>query len=185
VLPDLGKGSDGPKIESVLPDVGKESWKGALMTPRNGALAALGLAILLAIFGMMNNRPARESPRERKVAPTIAADGSFSVGDKKYYRVVADDPSRDTGNKACAQAGKTCVGYTALDLDVCLAFHQGAQTQSDLDGSKAGFYCNGAPQGGVCAKEANTCHICPKCNLNMECHTEIKDLYRETFVQCE
>ena len=53
-----------------------------------------------------------------------------------------------------------------------------------MNGSKAGYYCDGAPQGGACANEKNTCHICPNCNVNADCNSQIGDLYREMYVEC-
>ncbi|HJV32579.1 MAG TPA: hypothetical protein VJ694_00985 [Patescibacteria group bacterium] len=180
VLPDLGKGSDGPAIPSVIPDIGKASWRKP--DPR---LAALGLAVLAAVLGlfMLAQKKNPEAPKAPQAV--IGADGSYDLDGKKYYRVVSTDPAGDTGNEVCARAGKTCVGYTALTQSVCMAFHPGATPSEDFNGSKAGFYCDGAPQGGICAQESNTCHICPACNLNMECDTVIGDLYRETFVECK
>ena len=112
------------------------------------------------------------------------SDQPYKYKNKLYYKVSSSDPAMDTGKEVCAKAGLSCVGYTALTTDVCKGFHPGAKTVSDANGSKAGFYCDGSPQGGVCAKETDTCHICPTCNLNMDCDTQIGDLYRETFVEC-
>lgn len=188
VLPDLGKGSDAPPIESVLPDIGKESYRTPAPNQKTllaaGAVAmvlALGAFALFRGDGDSSVTPDGPAP----AAAVIGADGSYEHDGTKYYRVVSDDPSGDTGNEVCARVGKTCVGYTALTQAVCLAFHPGATPSEDFNGSKAGFYCNGAPQGGICGQESNTCHICPKCNLNMECDTVIGDLYRETFVECK
>lgn len=103
----------------------------------------------------------------------------------KYYVVKSTDPTGDTGNEVCAKAGKKCVGYTDLTVGTCMKHHPGALTSSDFNGSKAGFYCDGPPQGGVCAQERGTCHICPACNINMDCGMEIGVLYRETYVECQ
>lgn len=114
----------------------------------------------------------------------VDADSAIADGNT-YYVVRSTDPTGDTGNEVCAKHGKTCLGYTVFSTSLCQAFHPGAQVSSDWDGSKAGFYCNGPPQGGVCAKERDTCHICPQCNVNMDCAMEIGVLYRETYVQCK
>lgn len=185
VIPDLGWKPE-KKIDSVLPDVGPGSWNKA--TPQ---MKALGLGVLLlllagAYWGLSGgNKGGQPAPKAAPAAAKLDADGAFGMDGKKYYRVISNDDTRNTGDKACALVGKKCVGYTALNLDVCMAFHPGAQPSTDYNGSKAGFFCNGAPQGGVCAQESNTCHICPQCNLNMECSTVIGDLYRETFVECK
>ena len=104
--------------------------------------------------------------------------------DKNYYIVTSADPAQNSGNKVCALVGKTCVGYTGYTTDVCKQVHKSAAIKSDANGSKAGFYCDGAPQGGVCANEKDTCHICPNCNVNATCETQIGDLYREMYVEC-
>ena len=115
----------------------------------------------------------------------INSDGSVSLGAIKYYRVVSTDPTGGTGDKVCAKIGKKCLGYTDTTLSSCLAFHPDAASVSDFDGSKSGFYCDGTPQSGVCAREKNTCHVCPKCGMNMHCDEVIGLLYRETFVECK
>ena len=196
-------------IESVLDDIGPKTYDKpgtgvqygigfkTVMTPAlKKALIAIalgftvvGLSYLLNMPGADDEKNSGNNEANNSVVPfselSRDADGGLPFDGKKYYAVRADEPSGDTGNEVCAKAGKSCVGYTALDLGVCLAFHPGAQESKDFNGSKAGFYCNGAPQGGICAKEVNTCHICPECNLNMDCDTVIGDLYRETFVECK
>jgi hypothetical protein len=109
---------------------------------------------------------------------------SVTSDDKTYYIVDASNPDMNTGNKVCAAAGAKCVGYTDFTTNACKAAHKNAAIKSDANGSKAGFYCDGAPQGGVCANEKNTCHICPNCNVNATCETQIGDLYREMYVEC-
>src|SRR6185295_16013287 len=113
----------------------------------------------------------------------LAKPQSYQYDGKTYYVVTSTDKSMDSGNEVCAMMGKQCVGYSALTTDVCKQAHKNALTRSDANGSKAGFYCDGAPQGGVCANEKNTCHICPNCNVNADCSTQIGDLYREMYVQ--
>ena len=107
-----------------------------------------------------------------------------SEGGKTYYVVSAVDPTHDSGAEVCALVGKSCVGYTAFTTNACKQAHPSAASKSDMNGSKAGFYCDGSPQGGVCAREQNTCHICPTCNVNATCETQIGDLYREMYVEC-
>ena len=139
------------------------------------------LIFILACQQAAQNQKAPATPSEARKNP----DGSISLGTIKYYAVKSTDPTGDTGDKVCAKIGKKCLGYTDLTLSSCLAFHPDAASVSDLDGSKPGFYCDGSPQSGVCAREKNTCHICPKCGLNMHCDEVVGLLYRETFVECK
>ncbi len=150
-----------------------------------GAVVVLAVIVLFTKGGSPAKAPDTGGKAETPSSARINSDGSVSLGVKTYYAVKSTDPTGDTGNKVCAKVGKKCMGYTDLTLSACLAFHPDAASASDLDGARAGFYCNGTPQGGICAKEMNTCHICPKCNLNMECETVVGDLYRETFVECK
>jgi hypothetical protein len=136
---------------------------------------------ILAGCGGSSTAPQNETPSQARVN----ADGSINLGVKAMYEVKATDPAGDTGNKVCARVGKQCVGYTDFTLSSCLAFHPSAASVSDLDGSRAGFWCNGLPQGGVCAQEVNTCHICPQCNTNMDCTTQAGTLYASMFVECQ
>lgn len=114
----------------------------------------------------------------------LAKPQSVVEGGKTYYVVTSADPAQNSGTKVCASMGKQCMGYTAFTTNVCKQAHPSAATKSDMNGSKAGFYCDGSPQGGVCAQEKNTCHICPNCNVNADCGTQIGDLYREMYVEC-
>lgn len=139
-----------------------------------------GIIFVSACAGQQTKQ-AQQTPASARINP----DGSISLGVNNYYAVKSTDPTGDTGDKVCAKAGKKCMGYTDLTLSSCLAFHPDAASVSDLDGSKPGFYCDGLPQGGVCAREKNTCHICPACGINMQCDTVVGDLYRETFVECK
>ena len=77
---------------------------------------------------------------------------------KTYYVVTSTDPAMDTGKEVCALVGAQCVGYTGFTNDICKKANPSAATRSDMNGSKAGFYCDGTPQGGVCTNEKNTCH---------------------------
>lgn len=116
--------------------------------------------------------------------PVQALSGPIVYGGKNYYAVNSADPTENTGAKVCAKAGATYIGFTARTTDVCKAFHPSAAVTSGMDGSSTGFYCNGAPQQGVCAKQVNTCNICPACNLNVDANTDISDQYREMYVEC-
>jgi hypothetical protein len=101
-----------------------------------------------------------------------------------FYVVNSADPTENTGAKVCAKAGYPYIGFTAKTTDVCKLFHPSAAVMSGMDGSSTGFYCNGAPQGGICAKQTDTCNICPACNLNVDANTDISDQYREMYVEC-
>lgn len=114
----------------------------------------------------------------------LAKPQAVVSGGKTYHIVTATDPAMDTGNEVCKAVGKTCVGYTAFNTNACKKAHPDAATKSDMNGSKAGFYCDGAPQGGVCANEKNTCHICTNCNVGVTCDESIGGLYREMYVEC-
>lgn len=112
------------------------------------------------------------------------APRSVEYDGKTYYVVTSTDPATDTGDEVCALAGAQCVGYTGFTNEICKKANPSAATKSDMNGSKASFYCDGAPQGGACATEKETCHICPSCNVNADCGTQIGDLYREMYVEC-
>ena len=104
---------------------------------------------------------------------------------KTYYVVSADDPTGNTGNEACTKAGKACVGYTAYSTEVCKYFHPTASVTTTVNGSKTGFYCNGPPQTGLACESAfDNCQICPQCNVNANCGTDIGGLFREMYVEC-
>lgn len=118
------------------------------------------------------------------VGVAYAKPQSVTHGGKTYYVVTSTDSAVDTGTEVCASMGKQCLGYTGKSNDICKRLHKDAGTKSDSNGSSAGFYCNGAPQGGVCANEINTCHICPNCNVGVTCDERIGGLYREMFVEC-
>jgi hypothetical protein len=85
----------------------------------------------------------------------------------------------------CAKLNAQCVGYTNFSNDVCKKFHPNATSIESVNGSKAGFYCNGAPQKGLaCETMKNTCQVCPACNVNADCNTQIGDQFREMYVEC-
>jgi len=83
------------------------------------------------------------------VSSAQAAPKGIEYKGKTYYTVTSQDKTEDTGNEVCAKVGKTCVGYTGYTNDICKKAHPDAATKSDMNGSKAGFYCDGAPQGGA------------------------------------
>jgi len=115
-----------------------------------------------------------------------AVDGPYTgTGGYDYYVVNATIPAEDTGDEVCAAVGLTCIGYTLYDETVCQQVHPGATVDNtQVSGSKASFYCDGAPQGGVCAGLTNTCATCPTCNVGVSCSEPIGGLYREMYVQC-
>jgi PGF-pre-PGF domain-containing protein len=117
--------------------------------------------------------------------PVLALTGPINYQGRTYYVVNANELTENTGIKVCEKAGKAYVGFTALTTDICTLVHPSAKVTSGMDGSRTGFYCNGAPQGGICAKQADTCNICPACNLNVDANTVIGDQYREMYVECQ
>ncbi len=119
------------------------------------------------------------------VAFAVAAPSSAVFGGKTYYVVNGNSTTANTGEKVCASIGKTCVGYTGFTNNICKIFHPNAKTLVSVNGSKAGFYCDGAPQKGLaCEKTLNTCQVCPACNVNMDCKTAIGTQFREMYVEC-
>jgi hypothetical protein len=119
-------------------------------------------------------------------AAAAATPASMTVGGKTYYKVTSTDATQDSGKEVCALVGKTCVGYSNLSSNaVCKAFHPTAKSVTSVNGSKAGFYCDGAPQKGLaCEKFKNTCEVCPACNVNADCNTAIGQQFREMYVEC-
>ncbi len=153
-----------------------------------GAVVVVGLGVYLVTAhpATKNVAPGAGTVAEMAASESTSTPlGSVALGNTTYYRVLGNDPTRDTGTKVCAAVGKACVGYTDYSVESCLKFHPSAATVADLDGAKAGFYCNGPPQSGVCAREINTCHICRECGINMYCDMNVGTLYRETFVECK
>lgn len=116
--------------------------------------------------------------------PVLAVSGPVIYQGKYYYKVNSAEPTEDTGAKVCAKVGTEYIGFTALTTDVCKSFHPSAAVTQGVDGSNTGFYCNGPPQKGKCARETNTCDICPACNLNVDSTTVISDQYNEMYVEC-
>ncbi|MEK6958852.1 MAG: hypothetical protein AABW59_02285 [archaeon] len=116
---------------------------------------------------------------------TISTD-SYSLNGKNYYIVKSDDSAGDTGTEVCQNLGKQCVGYTATSTSVCTYFYPTASVVSNsVNGSKSPYYCNGAPQKDLaCENTYNTCAVCPACNVNIDCDTEIGTQFRAMFVEC-
>ena len=117
---------------------------------------------------------------------SAAAPASVQSGGKTYYMVNGLDTKMDSGNEVCSSIGKKCVGYTSLSSNtVCKMFHPKAKDLKSVNGSKSGFFCNGAPQKGLaCEKTMNTCQVCPTCNVNADCSTAIGQQFREMYVEC-
>ncbi|MEK6958333.1 MAG: hypothetical protein AABW99_05135 [archaeon] len=114
-----------------------------------------------------------------------AAGSCYTYNGKTYCVVTSTDSAKNTGNEVCVSVGKTCVGYTAYTTDVCKYFHPSASVTTTVNGSKAGFYCNGPPQTGLACESAfNNCQVCPACNVNVTCGEEIGGLFREMYVEC-
>ncbi len=138
----------------------------------------IAFVLLLAGLGVYF---ARRTP----VSPTPSM---LTIHGKTYYVVKANDVNMNSGDKVCASHGLTCVGYKTYGTnDVCKAFHPTAATMVSVNGSKAGFYCDGAPQQGLaCEGIRNTCEVCPACNENRDCSTDLTALnqIREAYVEC-
>ena len=111
---------------------------------------------------------------------------------RTYCKVDGNNLAIDTGNEVCDAINLTCAGYTWEDdsvagiagNEVCLAFHPGANQNFSSSGDRSGVYCDGSPQGGVCASLIDTCHVCPACTAIVDCGTPIGGLYAEMFVEC-
>lgn len=114
-----------------------------------------------------------------------SSNSCYTVNGKTYCIVTSTDSAKDTGKEVCESMGKTCVGYTNFDNSVCKYFHPSASETQSVNGSKSGFYCNGAPQTGLaCASAMNNCQVCPQCNVNVTCDEPIGGLFREMYVEC-
>ncbi|MDO8646941.1 MAG: hypothetical protein Q7R70_00810 [Candidatus Diapherotrites archaeon] len=135
------------------------------------------------VFFFNNSQPVNDQP---KPAPIQAEPTDCKIVNGKTYCVVSStDSSKNTGNKVCKSFGKTCVGYTDFSNESCKSFHPTASATTSVNGSKAGFYCNGPPQTGLaCEKAANNCQVCPACNVNADCDYDISGFFREMFVEC-
>ncbi len=121
-------------------------------------------------------------------ANVAAAPLSVQFNGNTYYLVNGNDPKMDTGDEVCASIKMKCVGYKSINTNsICKLFHPNAKELVSVNGSKAGFYCNGAPQTGLaCGKMMNTCQVCPACNLNEAetCSQPIGKHFREMYVWC-
>lgn len=118
------------------------------------------------------------------VSTAAAVQGPFNANGKEYYVVTADDPTEDSGLEVCAKVGKTCVGYTNADSTVCKQVHPNAADLTSASGDASGTYCDGSPQTGVCANNADTCLTCPTCTTGIQCQDAIGNLYKEAYVEC-
>ena len=118
------------------------------------------------------------------IAPITAPPQVYNYLGREYYVVSSEDPTGDTGNEVCAKVGKICIGYTDETDSVCRFFHTDARISSSMDGDRAGVYCDGPPQTGVCANKYRYCHTCPDCTNTVDCATPIGNLYHEMFVEC-
>jgi hypothetical protein len=119
---------------------------------------------------------------------TSAPAASVQFNGNTYYIVNGNNPNLNTGNKVCASVGKQFLGYKSINTNgVCQVAHPTARTLVSVNGSKAGFYCNGAPQQGLaCAAYKNTCEVCPNCNLNeaADGNQSITQHFAEMYVWC-
>jgi len=113
-----------------------------------------------------------------------ALTGPLNYNGKEYYVVTSTDSTEDSGDEVCAKAGKNCIGYSETTDAVCKLAHTGATSSSSSSGDKSGVYCNGAPQGGVCAGLTDDCHACPACTATVKCNQAIGGLYREMYAEC-
>lgn len=122
-------------------------------------------------------------------ASLAMAAESVKFSGNTYYKVDGNNPAMDSGDEVCKSMNMKCLGYKSIDTNsICKLFHPNAKELISVNGSKAGFYCNGAPQTGLaCGKMMNTCQVCPKCNLNeaASCSNTIGGHFREMYVFCE
>ncbi len=144
--------------------------------PRSLQAALLSSSIVLLgvfLFG----------PTSFAAVPTVQFNGNT------YYKVDGNNPALDSGDEVCKSMGKKCVGYKSVNTNnICKLFHPTAKELISVNGSRAGFYCDGAPQQGLaCAKVKNTCQVCPNCNMNEaeKCSNTIGQHFREMYVFCE
>ena len=139
------------------------------MCMKHPPLFILVLAFLFAVFGAYG---AQAKPQ------------AVDYNGRTYYVVISADATENTGNEVCAKAGKRCIGYTGFTNDICKQVHPDAVGVESEDGSKAGFYCDGPPQKGACDGAQNECRVCPACDVNADCSTEIGDQFREMYAEC-
>ncbi|MBI5156361.1 hypothetical protein HZA45_03765 [Candidatus Peregrinibacteria bacterium] len=119
---------------------------------------------------------------------SMAAPRSVVFNGNTYYVVNGNDPKMDTGDEVCASVGKVFDSYKSINTNaICKLLHPNARELTSVNGSKAGFYCNGAPQQGIaCAPNKNTCQVCPACNLNEAAagNSAIGQHFAEMYVWC-
>ncbi len=117
---------------------------------------------------------------------SAAPAASVKFNGNTYYKVEGNNKAMDTGDEVCKSIGQSCIGFKSINTNsICKLFHPNAKEITSFNGSKAGFYCDGAPQKGLaCAPYKNTCQVCPNCNLNeaASCSTPIGDHFREMYV---
>ena len=120
---------------------------------------------------------------------SMAAPRSVVFNGNTYYVVNGNDPKMDTGDEVCASIGKVFDSYKSITTNgICKLLHPTARELVSVNGSKAGFYCNGAPQQGIaCAAFKNTCEVCPACNLNEAAagNMSIAQHFAEMYVWCK
>ena len=120
---------------------------------------------------------------------SMAAPKSVVFNGNTYYVVNGNDPAMDTGDEVCASIGKVFDSYKSINTNsICKLLHPTAREMTSVNGSKAGFYCNGAPQQGIaCAPNKNTCQVCPACNLNEAAagNSAIGQHFAEMYVWCK
>lgn len=106
-----------------------------------------------------------------------------------YYVVDGNNTALDSGNEVCGAVGMVFDSYKSINTTgVCKALHPTAKEVVSVNGSKAGFYCNGLPQKGLaCEKFKNTCQVCPACNLNAAAdgNQTIGSQFAEMYVWCK
>lgn len=145
----------------------------------------LGLGTLIFVSFFLTSvayEPLRSAITSAQVRASVA--GPFNTGGADYYVVTSANAAEDTGDEVCATLGLECLGYTQFDDSICMAVHPGATQVTDVSGDRSAVYCDGAPQGGICAGLTNTCLECPTCSNSVSCAEAIGGLYREMYVQC-
>ena len=118
------------------------------------------------------------------VAVAVAQPESVEFNGRTFYKVTSTDATLDSGNEVCAAVGRFCTGATEPSSAVCQLFHPLAIVSSDANGDFSGVYCDGPPQGGICAGLFDDCHTCPGCSVGVTCGEAIAGLYREMYFEC-
>jgi hypothetical protein len=79
-----------------------------------------------------------------------ATPRSIVFNGNTYYVVDGNNTALDSGNEVCAAVGKKFNSYKSINTNgVCKALHPNAKEVTSVNGSKAGFYCNGLPLTGL------------------------------------